>query len=201
MTMEEAVITGGAVQGTSMLIGYARVSTYEQILDLQKDALEKAGCARIFVDVISGATQERKGLAEALAFARRGDTLVVWRLDRLGRSLKHLIDTMTMLNDRGIGFKSLSEQIDSNTAGGKLIFHLFGALAEFERDLIQERTTAGLVAARARGRLGGRPRRLDDKKLKLLQQLWNDKSNSVEDIVSTLGISKSTLYRYVKPRS
>jgi DNA invertase Pin-like site-specific DNA recombinase len=181
-----------------MLIGYARVSTQEQTLDLQLDALKKAGCGRIFTDTISGAKQERRGLSEALEFMRDGDTIVVWRLDRLGRSLKHLIDTVTSLKDRGIGFKSLTEQIDTTTSGGKLIFHVFGALAEFERDLIRERTQAGLQAARARGRQGGRPRRLDEKKLKLLHTLYADKNNSVEVIRSILGISKSTLYRYNK---
>lgn len=181
-----------------MLIGYARVSTQEQTLDLQLDALKKAGCGRVFTDTISGAKAERKGLSEALDFVRNGDTLVVWRLDRLGRSLKHLIETVKSLHDHGVGFKSLTEQIDTTTSGGKLIFHVFGALAEFERDLTRERTQAGLQAARARGRQGGRPRRLDEKKIKMLQALYADKSNSVEEILSTLGVSKSTLYRYVR---
>ena len=141
-----------------MLIGYARVSTQEQTLNLQKDALAKAGCTKIFTDTASGAKTERIGLEEALNYVRKGDTLVVWRLDRLGRSLPHLITTMTDLEERGIGFKSLTENIDTTTSGGKLIFHIFGALAEFERNLIRERTTAGLLAARARGRKGGRPK-------------------------------------------
>src|SRR5438874_6412362 len=141
-----------------MLIGYARVSTQDQTLNLQKDALEKIGCTKIFTDVISGATEERRGLQEALEYVREGDTLVVWRLDRLGRSLKHLIETINKLNNRKIGFKSITENIDTTTSGGKLIFHIFGALAEFERDIIRERTNAGLQAARARGRRGGRPR-------------------------------------------
>src|SRR5205807_564706 len=139
-----------------MLIGYARVSTHDQTLNLQKDALEKIGCTKIFTDTASGATVERKGLEEAVAFLREGDTLVVWRLDRLGRSLKHLIETISKLNNRKIGFKSITENIDTTTSGGKLIFHIFGALAEFERDIIRERTQAGLQAARARGTLGGR---------------------------------------------
>jgi DNA invertase Pin-like site-specific DNA recombinase len=141
-----------------MLIGYARVSTQEQTLNLQRDALEKAGCNKIFTDTASGAKTERIGLEEALSYVRKGDTLIVWRLDRLGRSLPHLITTMTDLEERGIGFKSLTENIDTTTSGGKLIFHIFGALAEFERNLIRERTQAGLLAARARGRRGGRPK-------------------------------------------
>jgi len=134
-----------------MLVGYARVSTSEQTLALQQDALEKIGCTKIFSDVVSGANEERKGLAEALEYVRKGDTLVVWRLDRLGRSLKHLIETITQLNNRNIGFKSITENIDTTTSGGKLVFHIFGALAEFERDIIKDRTKAGLHAARARG--------------------------------------------------
>lgn len=178
-----------------MLVGYARVSTQEQTLALQQDALQKADCSKIFTDTISGASTERKGLAEALEFMRDGDTLVVWKLDRLGRSLKHLIETVTFLHEQGIGFRSLTEQIDTTTSGGKLIFHVFGALAEFERDLIRERTQAGLVAARARGKHGGRPALLDEKKRKLLLALYSDKSNSLADILSALHISKSTLYR------
>src|SRR5437588_9455226 len=130
-----------------MLVGYARVSTEEQTLALQQDALKKVGCERIFTDTVSGAKwtmQERVGLSEALEFMRAGDTLVVWKLDRLGRSLRHLIETVTLLQERGIGFKSVTEQIDTTSSGGKLIFHVFGALAEFERDLIRERTNAGL---------------------------------------------------------
>jgi len=181
-----------------MLIGYARISTQDQTLDLQKDALEKIGCEKIFTDIISGAITERKGLDDAIQFAREGDTLVVWKLDRLGRSLKHLIETITALNDRKIGFRSLTENIDSTTSGGKLIFHIFGALAEFERDIIRERTRAGLVAARARGRLGGRPKILDQKKAEIARQLYKDKSNAIVDICKTLNISRATLYRSVK---
>ncbi len=180
-----------------MLIGYARVSTLNQTLDLQRDALEKVGCTKIFSDTINGAAKERKGLDEALAYVREGDTLAVWKLDRLGRSLKHLIETVTALNQRGIGLKSLTENIDSTTSGGKLIFHIFGALAEFERDIIRERTQAGLAAARARGRLGGRPKALDDKKAEIAQQLYRDKNNAIKDICQTLNISRATLYRYV----
>src|SRR5512146_3189384 len=141
-----------------MLVGYARVSTADQTPALQRDALSAAGCGRLFTDTASGAKAERPGLDEALEFLRPGDTLVVWRLDRLGRSLRHLIETVSLLEQRGIGFRSLQESIDTTTSGGKLVFHVFGALAEFERDLIRERTSAGLLAARARGRKGGRPR-------------------------------------------
>jgi DNA invertase Pin-like site-specific DNA recombinase len=144
-----------------MRIGYARVSTAEQNPDLQEDALQKAGCEKIFRDVASGAVDSRRGLAEAIEYARAGDTLVVWKLDRLGRSLKHLIETVNGLAARNIGFQSLRESMDTTTSGGKLIFHVFGALAEFERELIRERTHAGLRAARARGRNGGRPAKMD----------------------------------------
>jgi DNA invertase Pin-like site-specific DNA recombinase len=182
-----------------MLIGYARVSTHDQTLSLQQDALKKAGCSKIFTDVVSGARWERKGLHEALNFLRDGqDTLVVWRLDRLGRSLKDLIDQLTGLHTRNIGFKSLTENIDTTTPGGKLVFHIFGALAEFERDLIQERTRAGLEAARARGRIGGRPKVLTEKKAAIARALYTDKRNTIEEICKTLNISKATLYRYLK---
>src|SRR6266436_3597161 len=179
-----------------MLIGYARVSTQDQTLNLQKDALEKIGCIKIFTDTASGASTERKGLDEALAYVREGDTLVVWRLDRLGRSLKHLIETITNLNNRKIGFKSIQENIDTTTSGGKLIFHIFGALAEFERDIIRERTKAGLQAARARGRLGGRSKALTNKKQSIAQALYEYKNYSITDICKTLKISRATLYRY-----
>src|SRR5947199_6798230 len=184
-----------------MLIGYARVSNQEKTLDLQKDALEKLGCIKIFSDVISGAKAERTGLHEALEYVREGDILVVWRLDRLGRSLKHLIETITKLNNRKIGFKSIQENIDTTTSGGKLVFHIFGALAEFERDIIKERTQAGLQAARARGRKGGRPKAkaLNTlKKVALAQSLYNDKNNTIDEICKTLNISRATLYRYIK---
>src|SRR5512142_2999796 len=181
-----------------MLIGYARVSTLEQTLALQQDALTKAGCERTFTDTASGSLTARPGLTEALAFARPGDTLVVWRLDRLGRSLRHLLDTVALLQQRDIGFQSLQEQIDTTTSGGKLVFHVFGALAEFERDLIRERTQAALLAARARGRLGGRPRALDPRDVHVAQALYHDKSNAIADICRTLRISRATLYRYIK---
>src|SRR5579871_3744651 len=183
-----------------MLVGYARVSTHDQTLNLQKDALRTAGCERIFEDTVSGAAAERPGLDEALAFLRPDDSLVVWKLDRLGRSLRHLIDTATALQQRGIGFKSLTEQIDTTTSGGKLIFHVFGALAEFERDLIRERTQAGLKAARARGRKGGRPRSraMDDpKKMAIATSLYGDKQHTIREICEALGVSRATLYRYL----
>ena len=181
-----------------MLIGYARVSTHDQTLNLQLAALHQAGCTKIFQDTASGSTIERKGLDEALAFARPGDTLVVWRLDRLGRSLKHLIETITALDEQGIGFRSVQENIDTTSSGGKLIFHIFGSLAEFERDLIRERTQAGLAAARARGRVGGRPRALDAKKAAIAQDLYKRKTHSVVEICRTLGISRATFYRAIK---
>jgi DNA invertase Pin-like site-specific DNA recombinase len=180
-----------------MLIGYARVSTHEQTLNLQQDALQKAGCNKLFTDTASGAKTERKGLEETLSYVRKGDTLVVWRLDRLGRSLPHLITTMTDLEERGIGFKSLTENIDTTTSGGKLIFHIFGALAEFERNLIRERTTAGLTAARARGRKGGRPKALTAKQRSIAQDLY-DRRHPVKEILQTLKISRATLYRSIK---
>src|SRR5687768_6954790 len=182
------------------LIGYARVSTTEQHLHLQQDALEKAGCLKIFTDTISGAKSERKGLSDALGYVREGDTLVVWRLDRLGRSLKDLIERITQLHTRNIGFKSLTEQIDTTTSGGKLIFHIFGALAEFERDIIRERTKAGLASARARGRKGGRPRSSlsDERKLHMARQMYDKKTIPMRDICKALGIPRSTFYKYVR---
>lgn len=183
-----------------MKIGYARVSKYEQNLSLQIDALEQAGCTKIFRDQASGSKMKRPGLDEALTYLRQGDILVVWRLDRLGRSLKHLIETVTLLEERGIGFQSLQESIDTTTSGGRLIFHIFAALAEFERNLIRERTQAGLEAARARGRKGGRPKSLDVKKTALLYRLYDEKQHSIREICTLVGISKSTLYAYLRDR-
>jgi DNA invertase Pin-like site-specific DNA recombinase len=181
-----------------MLIGYARVSTQEQTLALQQDALDKAGCETIFTDTVSGTKAERKGLTEALSHLRGGDTLVVWRLDRLGRSLRHLIDTITALDERGVGFKSLTENIDTTTSGGKLVFHIFGALAEFEREIIRERTQAGLASARSRGKVGGRPKSLTPKEVQMLRNMASDNTLIVSDICKTLGIGRTTFYRYVK---
>jgi len=173
-------------------------SVHDQTLDLQHDALSIAGCSKIFTDTASGAKATREGLTEALSYVRTGETLVVWKLDRLGRSLKDLITHITELETRKIGFKSLTEQIDTTTSGGKLIFHIFGALAEFERDIIKERTNAGLEAARARGKLGGRRPALSPEKIKLARKLYADKSTSVAEICNMLGISRHTLRRYVK---
>ena len=179
-----------------MFIGYARVSTDDQNLDLQRDALHKAGCELIFDDMVSGTKARRPGLEQALSHLRPGDTLVVWRLDRLGRSLSHLIDTVTDLQERGIGFTSLTESIDTTTSGGKLVFHIFGALAEFEREIIRERTNTGLQAARARGRHGGPKHKLTPKQVAIARQLW-DSHTPVNEICQTLGISRATFYRYV----
>jgi DNA invertase Pin-like site-specific DNA recombinase len=182
-----------------MLIGYARVSTHDQTLNLQLDRLKEAGCTRIFEDHISGIKAERPGLQDAMSHLRAGDTLVVWRLDRLGCSLRHLIDTIMGLEAQGIGFRSLQENIDTTSPGGKLIFHVFGALAEFERDLIRERTQAGLEAARSRGRVGGRPKALSNKgKAEMARRTYADKHNSVSEICKTLGITRMTLWRYVR---
>ena len=180
-----------------MHIGYARVSTQDQNLDLQNDALKAAGCENIYTDKMSGAKTNRPGLEEILGFIREGDTLVVWRLDRLGRSLKHLIQVLNQLDERGVYFKSIQESLDTSTPGGKLIFHVFGALAEFERDIIRERTLAGLAAARARGRKGGRPRKLTKKQITMAKNLMKDISIPIAEICKTLSVSKSTLYRYV----
>jgi DNA invertase Pin-like site-specific DNA recombinase len=180
-----------------MLIGYARISTNEQNLNLQTDALTKAGCEKIFTDTASGAKSDRTGLTEAINFMRKGDTLCVWKLDRLGRSLKHLIETVLALQALGKGFCSLQENIDTTTSGGKLFFHIFGALAEFERDIIRERTRAGLASARSRGRLGGRPSIMNGKKLKMATSLYADGKTQVGEICETLGISRATFYRHL----
>ena len=180
-----------------MLIGYARVSTQEQNLDLQRDALERANCERIYSDQVSGSTERRQELETALDMLREGDTLVVWRLDRLGRSLKHLIELIGELEERGVGFKSLQESIDTASPSGRLVFHVFGALAEFERNLIRERTRAGLDAARARGRKGGRPSKLDAKRQALAVKLYQEKQHSIDEVCSMFGISRPTLYAYI----
>lgn len=183
-----------------MRIGYARVSSDDQNLDLQRDALRRAGCDRIYEEKASGGKADRPELLRLLDAIRAGDTLVVWRLDRVGRSLNHLIATIEELEAQGIGFQSLTENIDTTTPGGKLIFHIFAALAEFERALIRERTNAGLQAARARGRKGGRPAALDASKQKIAQALRDDPKQSVAAICKTLGISRATFYRYTEPK-
>ena len=179
------------------LLGYARVSTTDQNPDLQIDALKVAGCSRIFTDKASGSLDSRPKLDQVLDHLREGDTLVVWRLDRLGRSLRHLIDTVGQLAERGVGFKSVTEGIDTTTAGGRLVFHVFGALAEFERELIRERTNAGLAAARARGRKGGRPVSMTPDKIKVAQQLYDAREHTVEQIAQTVGVSRKTIYRHL----
>ena len=181
-----------------MIIGYARVSTEDQNLDLQLDALNEVGCERIYEDKISGSKTEREGLDQALNSLREEDTLVVWKLDRLGRSLQHLISVVNGLKERGVYFRSLKENLDTASSTGKLIFHIFGALAEFERDIIRERTMAGLAAARVRGRVGGRPKIMDEGKIKLARTLVADNSRSIGEICEILGVSKATLYRYIR---
>ncbi|MDA0911045.1 MAG: recombinase family protein [Proteobacteria bacterium] len=181
-----------------MKIGYARISTLEQNLDLQIDALKKAGCEKIITDEISGSVADRPGLEKLKAVLRKDDTLVVWRLDRLGRTLKHLIEWINELDEQNIGFKSLQESIDTTSSSGKLIFHIFGALSEFERNLIRERTRAGIEAARSRGRQGGRPRKLNKDKRQLAIDLYKGKKHSLRQICEMTGISKPTLYKYVR---
>jgi DNA invertase Pin-like site-specific DNA recombinase len=182
-----------------MLIGYARVSTQDQTADLQMDALRATGCERIFTEQASGAQRDRPQLKAALEHARdgAGDILVVWRLDRLARSLGQLIETVETLERRGVGFRSLTESIDTTSAGGRLVFHLFGAMAEFERGLIRERTRAGLAAARARGRVGGRPAALNAKDLTAARALLRDPAITVEAVARRLGVAPSTLYRHL----
>lgn len=181
-----------------MKVGYARVSTADQHLHMQKDALKSDGCEEVFHDVASGVKTERPGLEEVLAYLREGDTLVVWKLDRLGRSVQHLIQTIKTLNTRKIGFRSLQENIDTNTSGGKLIFHIFSALAEFERDLIRDRTKAGLRAARARGKMGGRPPILDQRKITRMIEMYNEGKNTVAEICKIYDISRPSFYNYLK---
>jgi DNA invertase Pin-like site-specific DNA recombinase len=180
-----------------MLIGYARVSKIDQNLNLQIDALKRVGCSKIFTDQVSGSIKSRPQLEQALDFLRSRDILVVWRLDRLGRSLRHLIELVAELQAKEIGFRSITEAMDTTTSGGKLIFHIFGALAEFERNVIQERTRAGLEAARARGRKGGRKPKLTEKQQQVAVKLYHEKAHTVEEICRIMGISKPTLYSYI----
>ena len=178
-----------------MLVGYARVSTLDQNLDLQTDSLQTAGCERIFTDRTSGARADRPGLRDALAFAREGDVMAVWKCDRLSRSLAHLIETVQKLERRGIGFRSLAEGIDTGSAGGKIVFPIFAALASVERSLIQERTRAGLAAARQRGRIGGHPKLLTAEKLTAAMKLLGA-GTPPRDVATILGVSVPTLYRH-----
>lgn len=180
-----------------MKIGYARVSTTDQNVALQEDALQQAGCEKIITDQISGSVALRPGLSQVKELLRSGDTLVVWRLDRLGRSLKDLIAWTNYLDEQGVGLVSLQEAINTTTSTGKLVFHIFGALAEFERNLIRERTMAGLSAARARGRQGGRPKALSVEKRQLLRKLYEDENYSVKAICEMFSISKPTMYKYL----
>ena len=180
-----------------MNIGYARVSSDEQKPTLQIDALKAAGCERIFDETASGAKSDKPGLEHALDFMRPGDTLVVWKLDRLARSMRQLIDTVELLQSKGMGFRSLTEAIDTTTAGGMLVFHVFGALAEFERTMIRERTTAGLEAARARGRKGGRPPKLSNADCRVAKTLLRDPEIGVAEVAERLGVSPATLYRHL----
>ncbi len=186
-----------------MKIGYARVSTKEQSLNLQKDALEKVGCETIFSEHISGAKSDRPQLQEMIKHLRKGDVVVVWKLDRLGRSLRDLVNLISKFQDAGVEFQSLQDNIDTTTPAGKLAFHMFAALAEFERDIISSRTKAGLEAARARGRKGGRPKGLSKKaqdKARLAESLYKEKERSIAEICNHLHISKPTLYRYLRSR-
>ena len=180
-----------------MLVGYARVSTQDQDLALQLDALSQVGCEKVFTEKASGAQRERPQLAEALDYMRAGDTLVIWKLDRLARSLKQLIETVEALSARDIGLRSLTEAIDTTTPGGRLIFHIFGALAEFERGVIRERTRAGLDAARARGRVGGRPPALSVDDIAAAKALLRDPAITVQQAAKRLGVAPSTLYRHL----
>jgi DNA invertase Pin-like site-specific DNA recombinase len=180
-----------------MLIGYARVLTVDQNLALQRDALTEAGCQKIFTEQMSGAVADRPALHDTLEFARSGDTLIVWKLDRLARSMKQLIETIEDMRVRGIGFRSLTEALDTTTAQGRLVFHMFGALAEFERSLIRERTQAGLAAARRLGRTGGRPPKLTDDDIEAAKALLANPDIGVTQIAHRLGVSPATLYRYI----
>lgn len=180
-----------------MLVGYARVSTQDQTPALQLDALKAAGCERVFQEKASGAQRDRPELAAALDYMRAGDTLVVWKLDRLARSMKQLIETVEKMEGRQIGFRSLTEAIDTTTPGGRLIFHVFAALAEFERSVIKERTTAGLAAARARGRKGGRPRSLSEKDIAAARAMLSDPEITVDEVARRLGVGPATLYRHL----
>lgn len=180
-----------------MLIGYARVSTVDQNLALQRAALTEAGCEKIFTEQMSGAVANRPQLADAISYARSGDTIVVWKLDRLARSIKQLIYTIESLRVRGVGFRSLTEALDTTPPQGRLVFHMFGALAEFERSLIRERTQAGLLAAKRAGRTGGRPPKLTDEDIEAARAMLSNPDIGVASVANRLGVSLATLYRYI----
>jgi DNA invertase Pin-like site-specific DNA recombinase len=180
-----------------MKIGYARVSTDDQNLDLQRDALQQAGCSVIYEETASGKNAARPELEQCRKALRPGDTLVVWRLDRLGRSLHDLVQIVSELEQKGIGFESITERIETTSAAGKLVFHVFAALAEFERNLIRERTRAGLAAARARGRKGGRKPKLDNQQVREIRALLRDPEIKVSEVARRYGVSRTTLYKYV----
>ena len=184
-----------------MKIGYARVSTEEQNLDAQMDALKKEGCDQIFSEKITGYKADRQELIKALSYVREGDTLVVWKLDRLGRTLKQLIEFMEELKKRGVHFKSIQDSIDTSTATGTFFFHVMGAFAELERELIKERTRAGLNAARSRGRQGGRPEVHKNNKKEMAYEMYMKNDKSVEEIADALGMSRTTIYRFIRKRS
>ena len=179
-----------------MRVGYSRVSTQDQSVDAQVMALEAAGCERVFEEIASGAKTNRRVLTEVLEYLRSGDVLVVYKLDRVARSLPHLLEIMDRLRSKDIGFQSVTEDINTTTPGGKLLFHLMAAIAEFERDLLRERTMVGLKAARAKGRTGGRPRKMTDDKIEAAQTLL-DKGTPVKDAAAAVGVSTPTLYRYL----
>lgn len=181
--------------GMGKRFGYARVSTAGQTADLQCDALEKAGCDRLFVDTASGAKAHRPELDRMMELLREGDVVIVWRLDRLGRSVQNLVELMNRFQEMVVGFVSLNEAIDTTTPGGILVFNIFAALAQFERDLIGERTNAGLEAARARGRRGGRPLKLDAKQVAEVRRLYDSKTVTVNQIASMMGVGRATVYR------
>lgn len=180
-----------------MLVGYARVSTHDQNPELQLDALEKVACEKVYIEKASGAQRDRPELKAAIDYMRAGDTLVVWKLDRLARSIKQLIETVEALEKREIGFRSLTETIDTTTSGGRLVFHIFAGLAEFERSIIRERTRAGLDSAKARGRLGGRPPSMADKDIVAAKAMLRDPEITVEQVAERLGVAPSTLYRHI----
>jgi DNA invertase Pin-like site-specific DNA recombinase len=183
-----------------MFIGYARVSTTDQKLDLQNDELLKIGCERIFSDKMTGARADRAGLAEAVSHLRPGDTLVVWKLDRLGRTVRQLVEFVAALKERGVEFRSLTDGIDTSTPAGRFFFHMMAALAEMERDLTRERTMAGLAAARKRGRLGGRPPKLSPRQVDHAKRLMSDPETTAGDVAASLGVSRSTLYKAISPK-